>query len=183
LSIQAADLRVAAAIADRFPKVSLSTSINTSAPDLQDFFNNWLATLAGNLVVPIIDGGRRVAEVDRNKAVTAENLDLYGQKILNALQEVDNALAQEYQQHKRVDSLQKQLRYSSDANSQIRMRYGYGGIDFLRILTSLINLQSLERSMIRAERELIEYRINLYRSLAGGWELKKPETERSATHG
>jgi len=150
---------------------------------LQDFFNNWLATLAGNLVVPIIDGGRRVAEVDRNKAVTAENLDLYGQKILNALQEVDNALAQEYQQHKRVDSLQKQLRYSSDANSQIRMRYGYGGIDFLRILTSLINLQSLERSMIRAERELIEYRINLYRSLAGGWELKKPETERSATHG
>lgn len=183
LSIQAADLRVAAAIADRFPKVSLSTSINTSAPDLQDFFNNWLATLAGNLVVPIIDGGRRVAEVDRNKAVTAENLDLYGQKILIALQEVDSALAQEYQQHKRVDSLQKQLRYSSDANKQIRMRYGYGGIDFLRILTSLINLQSLERSMIRAERELIEYRINLYRSLAGGWELKKPETERSATHG
>lgn len=183
LQIQAADLRVAAAIADRFPKVSLSTSINTSAPDLQDFFNNWLATLAGNLVVPIIDGGRRVAEVDRNKAVTAENLDLYGQKILTALQEVENALSQEYQQHKRVASLQKQLRYSGDANNQIRMRYGYGGIDFLRVLTSLINLQSLERSMIRAERELIEYRINLYRSLAGGWELKKPETDRSVNHG
>ncbi len=183
LQIQAADLRVAAAIADRFPKVSLSTGINTSAPDLQDFFNNWLATLAGNLVVPIIDGGRRVAEVDRNKAVTAENLDLYGQKILIALQEVDNALAQEYQQHKRVDSLHKQLRYSSEANSQIRMRFGYGGIDFLRVLTSLTNLQSLERSMIRAERELIEYRINLYRSLAGGWELKKPETDRRVIHG
>lgn len=183
LRIQAADLRVAAAIADRFPKISLSTGINAGAPDLQDFFNNWLATLAGNLVLPIIDGGRRVAEVDRNKAVTAENLDLYGQKILTALQEVENALAQEYQQHKRVDSLQKQLRYSSDANKQIRMRYGYGGVDFLRVLTSLINLQSLERSLIRAERELIEYRINLYRSLAGGWELKKPETNRSATHG
>lgn len=183
LSIQASDLRVSAAIADRFPKLSLSTGINTSAPNLQDFFNNWLATLAGNLVLPIIDGGRRVAEVARNQAVTAENLDLYGQKLLTALQEVENALAQEAQQHKRVNSLQKQLRYLADANQQIRMRYGYGGIDFLRVLTSLINLQSLERSMIKAERELIEYRINLYRSLAGGWELKKSEIKRKTTHG
>lgn len=183
LRVQAADLRVAAAIADRLPKLSLATSINTSAPDLQDFFNNWLATLAGNLVLPIIDGGRRIAEVDRNKAITAESLDLYGQKILTALQEVENALVQESQQRKRVDSLLQQLRYSGEANKQIRMRYGYGGIDFLRVLTSLINLQSLERSMIRAERELIEYRINLHRALAGGWVLKKPETERSANDG
>lgn len=183
LRIQAADLRVAAAVADRFPKLSLSTGINTSAPDLQDFFNNWMATLAGNLVVPIIDGGRRVAEVDRTKAVTAESLDLYGQKILTALQEVENALAQETQQHQRVDSLHQQLRYSSDANKQIRMRYGYGGIDFLRVLTSLINLQSLERSLITAERQLIEYRINLYRALAGAWELAEPERVGSDARG
>ncbi|MBS3954823.1 MAG: TolC family protein, partial [Methylomicrobium sp.] len=59
--LQAADLRVATAIADRFPKIGLSAGIDTTAPDLQDFFNNWMATLAGNLVLPLIDGGRRIA--------------------------------------------------------------------------------------------------------------------------
>lgn len=181
--IQAADLRVAAAVADRFPKLSLSASIDTSAPNLQDFFNNWMATLAGNLVIPIIDGNRRIAEVDRNKAATAEAYNLFGQNILQAVQEVENALTQEHQQHQKLTSLEKQLRYLTNANNQIRLRYGYGAIDFLRVLSSIISLQSLERSLIRAQFELIEFRINLYRALAGGWELEVPESHRSPNHG
>lgn len=181
--LQAADLRIAAAIADRFPKISLSASIDTSAPDLQDFFNNWMATLAGNLVIPLIDGGRRIAEVDRNKALTEEALNLYGQQILNSLEEVENALIQERQQHKRLDSLEKQLRYLDQANSQIRLRYIYGAMDFLRVLSSQISQQSLQRSVIQAKRELIDFRINLYRSLAGGWTLTQPPNHESQKDG
>jgi len=69
--VQAADQRTASAIADRYPKLSLSANIDTLAPNLQSLFNNWIATLAGNLILPIVDGGRRVAEVDRTKAVAA----------------------------------------------------------------------------------------------------------------
>ena len=181
--LQAADLRIAAAIADRFPKISLSGSLDATAPDLQDFFNNWMATLAGNLVIPLIDGGRRIAEVDRNKALTEEALNRYGQQILTSLEEVENALSQERQQHKRLDSLKKQLRYLNEANNQIRMRYIYGAIDFLRVLTSQVNQQSLQRTVIQAERELIAFRIALYRSLAGGWTLTQPVDHRSQTDG
>ncbi len=181
--LQAADLRVAAAIADRFPKISLSGSIDTEAPDLQDFFNNWMATLAGNLVIPLIDGGRRVAEVDRTRAATEEALNFYGQQILLSLEEVENALIQENQQNKRLQSLHKQLRYLDQANDQIRMRYIYGAMDFLRVLTSLVSQQSLQRSVIQAERELIDFRINLYRSLAGGWTLVQHANRESQTDG
>ncbi|MCD2452599.1 efflux transporter outer membrane subunit [Methylicorpusculum oleiharenae] len=181
--LQAADLRVAAAIADRFPKIGLSAGIDTTAPDLQDFFNNWMATLAGNLVLPLIDGGRRIAEVDRTKAATEEALNLYGQSVLQSIKEVENALAQEERQHQRLDSLKQQLRYLNEANNNIRIRTAYGAFDFLRVLSTLNSLQAMQRSLIRAERELVDFRILLYRSLAGGWPLAEPVKTRIENNG
>ena len=169
--VQAADQRIASAIADRFPKLSLSASIDTTAPNLQSLFNNWIATLAGNLILPIVDGGRRIAEVDRNKAAAAESLNNYATTIQQAIKEVEDSLVLEYQQHQLIDSLNIQYSFSKKANQQIRLRYMYGAMDFLRVLTTQINLQTLERSRISAQRQLIEYRIQLYRSLAGGWKL------------
>ncbi|MGG7056157.1 efflux transporter outer membrane subunit [Nitrosomonas sp. ANs5] len=176
--LQAANLRVAAAVADRFPRIGLSTSLDTTAPDLQAFFNNWIATLAGNLVLPLVDGGRRVAEVERTRAVTEEALNLYGQSVLQSLAEVENALAQETRQRERLDSLKQQLRYLSEANDNIRIRSAYGVFDFLRVLSTLNSLQAMERTLIRAERELVDFRIQLYRSLAGGWPLAQPSAIR-----
>lgn len=169
--VQAADQRTASAIADRFPKLSLSASIDTTAPNLQSLFNNWIATLAGNLILPVVDGGRRVAEVERNKAIAAESLNDYASSILQAIKEVEDALIQEQQQQQLIISLNKQYDFSQKANQQIRLRYMYGAIDFLRVLTTQINLQTLERTRISAHQQLIEYRIQLYRSLAGSWSL------------
>jgi len=169
--VQAADQRTASAIADRFPKLSLSASIDTTSPNLQSLFNNWIATLAGNLILPVVDGGRRVAEVDRNRAVAAESLNIYAATIQQAIKEVEDALVQEKQQRLLINSLNLQYSLSQKATTQIRLRYMYGAIDFLRVLTTQINQQSLERSRISAQRQLIEYRIQLYRSLAGSWPL------------
>lgn len=174
LKIQAADQRIASAIADRFPKISLSANFNSSTPDLHNLFNNWLATLAGNLVLPIIDGHRRIAEVEKNQAIFSETVNQYGAVILSALQEVETALIQEQQQSLLLTSLDQQLKLSRLANEQVQLRYQYGDIDFLRVLSARLTLQTLERSRIRAERELIDFRINLYKALAGGWSLIIP---------
>ncbi|MBT8117597.1 MAG: TolC family protein, partial [Gammaproteobacteria bacterium] len=58
-SLQAADQRTAAAVADRFPRISLQGSSDTTASDASDLFSNWLGNLSANLVAPVIDGGRR----------------------------------------------------------------------------------------------------------------------------
>lgn len=171
LRIQAADQRTAAAIADRFPKLSLSANINATSPNLQSLFNNWIGTLAGNLVLPIIDGGRRVAEVDRTQAAAAEALNNYATKLQQAIQEVEDALSQEQQQQQLIVSLNKQHKLSEQATRQIRLRYMYGAMDFLRVLTTQISQQSLERNQLLAKRQLLEYRIKLYRALAGSWKL------------
>jgi NodT family efflux transporter outer membrane factor (OMF) lipoprotein len=181
--VQAANQRVASAIADRFPKLSLTANINTRSTDLQSLFNNWIATLAGNLILPIVDGGRRVAVVDINKAKAKEALNNYATALQTAVKEVEDSLVQEKQQKLYLLSLNKQYAFSQQATQQIRIRFMYGAIDFLRVLTTQISQQNLERKQITAKRQLIEYRLKLYRVLAGGWELKESNTEKEQSNG
>ncbi len=165
-NVLAADRRVAAAIADKYPRLSISGDLNTSGTASQ-LFDNWLASLAGNLIGPIFDGGYREAEVDRTKAVTRERLYTYGETILNAIQEVEDALVLEAEQRKLIDSLNIQLELATKTLLNIRDRYKLGGVDYQRVLTALLSQQSLQRNVLTARQQLINYRISLYRSLGG----------------
>ncbi|MEW6520508.1 MAG: efflux transporter outer membrane subunit [Thermodesulfobacteriota bacterium] len=173
--VQAADQRVAAAIADRFPSISLLATAEAGDSSVRDLFDNWLASLAANLSAPLFDGGRRAAEVDRASGAAAEALHSYGQTMLTALREVEDALVAETRQRDFLASLDRQLALSSQSMDQTRERYIYGDMDFLRFLTTILNHQSLQRSRIRAGRQLIDFRISLYRALAGGWDLERSE--------
>ena len=172
--LQEADQQVAVAVADRFPQLSLSAAAGTTAVEVRDLFENWLASIAANLTAPLLDGGRREAEVDRTRAVASERLHAYGQTVLEALKEVEDALVQESQQRRYVASLEEQLDLSAKAVGQTRGQYVTGGVDYLRVLSALQSHQRLQRSHLQAERELIQFRIELYRALGGGWEMERP---------
>ena len=174
LRVQAADRRIAAAIADRFPRLTLSLSAETSAEEIRDLFDNWLAGLAANLTAPLLDGGRRRAEVRRTRAARAEQLHSYAQVVLTSLKEVEDALVEEAKHAEYVRSLRRQLRLSRQATAQTRENYIKGGTDFTRYLTTLLSHQRLERTGLEAQRRLVEFRISLYRALGGSWDLSRP---------
>jgi NodT family efflux transporter outer membrane factor (OMF) lipoprotein len=176
LKLQAADKRVAAAVADRFPRLSLTGRANTTSEEIENLFDDWLASLAANLLTPIIDGGRRRAEVERTESVASEALHQYGQIVLDALLEVEDALAREEKQLEYLISIDRQLELAGQATERIRDRYLNGAEDYQRVLTSLISEQRLQRTRLTAKRELFENRVNLCRALAGGWEMtRQPE--------
>lgn len=171
--VLAADRRVAAAIADRFPRISLTAQVNSSGEKVRDLFDNWLASLAANLVGPVLDGGKRKAEVARTRAVASEKVHDYGQVILNALGEVEDALVLERQQRDYIYSLDQQLKLSGQAIERVRDRYIKGAEDYLRVLDALLTHQQLQRTRLSAGREIIEDRIDLCRALGGGWQLSR----------
>ncbi len=173
-TVLAADRRVAAAIADKYPRISLTARLETSGDKSRDLFNNWLASLAANLAGPLFDGGFRQAEVDRSRSVSSEKLHLYGQVVLEAFAEVENGLDQERQQLEYLGSLDRQLDLASRAIERIRDKYIQGAVDYQRVLAALLSHQQVERRLLTARRELIVNRINLCRSLGGGWELEVP---------
>ncbi len=174
--VMASDRAVAAAIADRFPRLSLTAQVNTSGGEVGELFNNWLASLAGNLIGPIVDGGLRRAEVERTRALAAEDLRTYGQAVLDALGEVETALLNEQRQHQFLASLDKQLELAAAVIERVRDRYTKGSLDYQRVLDALLSHQQLQRSRLSAQRELIQDRIDLYRALGGGWEMARAAT-------
>jgi len=175
LHVQAADQRVAAAVADRFPRISLSARAETWDARVRDLFDNWLANMAANLSAPLLDGGERAAEVDRTRAQASERLHAYGQVVLESLREVEDALAQERQQRRFLASVRRQLALSAKVLSLTRESYAKGTMDYLRVLAALRSHQGLQRTVLQGHRALIQFRINLYRALAGDWPLARGE--------
>lgn len=171
--VMAADKRVASAVADRFPRLSLSGQATSSAGNVGGLFENWLFNFSANLVGPLIDGGRRGAEVARTRAIVNERLHIYGQTVLASLAEVENALVQETEQKVYLESLEKQLVLSEQGIMRARDNYTSGGADYLRVLDALQTHQQLQRTYLTAKREWIFYRIALCRALGGGWDMTR----------
>ncbi len=172
-SVLAANQQTRAAIADRFPKLTLGATAGSTAVDTANILDDWTTRLVSNLIAPIIDGGRRRAEVTRNRALTEEAVNIYGQKVLQAIAEVEEALIREQRQTEYLESLEKQLQLAETATDSIRDRYTKGAEDYQRVLTSILSQQNLQRSVLTARRQLYEYRIALYRALGGGWPLTR----------
>ena len=170
LALLAADRRAAAAVAARFPRISLSAQGTTSGAAAGDLFQNWMANMAANLIMPLFDAGRRKAEVDRSRAVTTERLHAYEQTVLAALVEVEDALVQERHQREYLDSLESQLSLTRDLMVRARDNYINGASSYLQVLDALRTNQQLERIVLTATRQLIGLRIDLHRALGGGWE-------------
>jgi len=180
--VVAADYRVGAAIADRFPSIRLRGSVGFGATTIADLFQDLIWSVVGTIAQPILDGGRRGAEIDRRHAIVDERLDQYGQALLGAMVEVDNALVQERQQRLHITELEQQVAIAESTLREARNRYREGSSDFLPVLTSIVSLQSAELSLLTARRQLVSYRIQLCRALGGAWtgELSgpsQPETE------
>jgi outer membrane protein, multidrug efflux system len=169
LRAEAADHRVAVAVADRLPSLSLTGSLSTQSNTIGDLFRTPLWSLAGNLLGPLFDGGRRAAEVDRNRAVVDERLMSYGQALLVAMLEVDGALAQERQQILYITELEEQRELAEDTLRTARDRYREGLSDFLPVLTALQSLQRVELTLIQARRQALSFRVQLCRALGGSW--------------
>lgn len=174
--VEAADRRVAVAVADRYPSLRLTGSLTSQPNTLNDFLLQPVWELASGLAMPLFDHGRRAAEVERRRALMAETVADYGKAVLGAMVEVDNALVQERQQARRIVQIQEQQQVAQATLGQARDRYGEGVGDYLSVLTALRSEQDVERSLLEARRLLITHRISLYRALGGLW----PETEDGA---
>ena len=176
-ALKAADKDMASAISNRYPRLSLSASLSSTASSssVGDILNGWVNSFGGNLFAPIIYAGQRKAEVDRAEAVKKQRLYQYGQAVLTAYREVEDALVQEKKQREKIESIQKQLEMAQQSYEQLRLEYFNGMADYLDVLTALDEEQRLQRDLLSSRMTLLEYRIALYRSLAGGFETKREE--------
>lgn len=183
LRVQASDARVAQAIADRFPSFNLlgnygrsRTSFSTG--NVTGIFWNLLA----NAALPVIDGGRRKAEVDRSEAEFREILSRYRKKVLTSFQEVENALVNNRTTEERIRQLEERVDATGGALRLSLDQYLLGISDYLPVLTAQTLSFTARSQLLAAKRQLISDRISLARALGGDWMEEEMETRPKASH-
>lgn len=165
--LQAADYLVAAAVADRFPKLTLAIDYDFESDDLADLFNNQISRILGALTLPVIDGGRRRAEVNRRQAIVCELVNAFGQGFLDALLDVEDSLVEEKQQLKLLEQIQQAYEISITNLEESNWHYINGNIDYLSVIAAIQAKQNLERRLVIEKKTLLTIRAKLYRSLGG----------------
>lgn len=172
--LQAADRDLASAVSSRYPRLTLSASAASASGGAERLFENWVLSVLGEVLAPIFYGGELRAEVDRTEAVRQEQLYEYGQAVLIAFQEVEDALIRERQQVESIQHLENQITPAVQAYEQLQVQYFNGAANYIDVLTALDELQDLRRRLLTAELALVEFRIALYRALAGSFETGPP---------
>jgi len=172
LLVESKNSDVFKALSNRYPKLSISASTNLTSSSIEDIFKNWLINLTASLLGPIFDGHRRKADVEQAQAVLSEKINLYGQTVLIAVKEVEDALIKEQHSNKYLKSLEKQYELASQSADSILKQYLKGAEEYTRYLNARLSCQRLEKTMLTAKLNLILNRISLYRALAGGFDLK-----------
>ena len=174
LTLQAQDARVASAVADLYPAFRIggsfgqSQSMMTSSPVVGEFWS-----IFAGLTQPIFEGGRRVAEVDRSQAVFREAVINYRQKVLNAVMEVEDAVAACRGGEERIKRLEKWVDAASNSLQLSKNRYFWGITEYLPVLTAEAAQLEAKSQLISARRIYISNFISLAKALGGGWMDKR----------
>ncbi|MGV1100801.1 efflux transporter outer membrane subunit [Thiovibrio sp. JS02] len=170
LRLAAKDAEVAAAVAERFPTVNLLASYGTGRTDLGSLVTSgpfW--SLLAQLSAPVFDAGRRRAEVERSQAAFAEAVAFYRQTVLRAVQEVEDALAQNRASEERLALLAARNEATEASLRLSEYNYFEGLSEYLPVLVAQQLHFKTQSTLLAARRQLLAGRISLARSLGGSW--------------
>ena len=170
--IAAARQRLRVAQRDLYPRISLTANTGTATGALKDLvkrdFGVW--TLLGNVIQPLLQGGRLRAAVDRAEARAAEELAVYANTALQAFSEVETALAAEEYLVQRERYLAVSAEESRAAEIIADDRYRSGLDNYITVLESQRLALQAEGDLIAARRQRLENRVDLYLALGGGFD-------------
>jgi len=167
-----ATAKIGAAEAARYPDVSLSGSLSTSASRPGELLRassvSW--SWGPSVSVPIFDGAKLVAERDATQAQRDEYLVAWRASVLTAMEDVENALASLKQESLRAKQLAASVDGYRKAADLSRTQYEAGKSSFLDVLDAERSLYSAEDSLIQSRVALAKDDVALAKALGGGWD-------------
>ena len=179
--VAAADLEVAAAIADMLPTLRISLEGSFSSPSLSRLFEDTIGSMAGSLLQPVFDGDRRGAEADRRRAVLQERLDSFSNQFLTALLEIEDAIDRERNQLELLDDILNQIKIANSTLAEARLRYANGQNEYLDVISAIQAQQQVQRRYVLVRKDVLSNRASLYVALGGAWlQDITPPTDTSA---
>jgi multidrug efflux system outer membrane protein len=175
--LRSANAQVGVAKSDFFPQLNLTGLFGAATPELSAASSGgevaW--SIAAGLTGPLFHGGQLRAQYAQALAFREQSVLQFQETVLNALQEVSNALiAREKlalartQQRHAVNDYQEAVRISME-------RYRQGESSYYEVLQEQQLLFPAEDSLVQTQLNQLLAVVQLYVSLGGGWEMSEKQ--------
>lgn len=170
----AATAGVGVAIADLYPRISITGSFGTASTKFGGLFNkhNSIWSIGPSISWPIYEGGRIRANIDVQKLGAEQSLVNWERTVLFALQDVENALVAYEKEQQRQEFLTVAVTNNRRAVSLATTLYTNGETDFIDVLNAQRSLLATEDALVRSNRTIAVNLVALYKALGGGWDEK-----------
>ncbi|WP_459615897.1 efflux transporter outer membrane subunit [Bordetella sp. 2513F-2] len=185
-AMAAANARIGAAQAAFFPRLDITGAAGFESSELGNLFQ-WssrtflLGPLMGTaLSLPIFDGGRRQANVERARAVYEEDVAKYRETVLNAFREVEDNLSNLRLLRGQAEAQNQALEASMRAASLSQTQYREGSVSYLDVIEADRSVLLQQRASLQLEAERARSTVDLIRALGGGWDLPLPDAPSTA---
>jgi NodT family efflux transporter outer membrane factor (OMF) lipoprotein len=122
----------------------------------------------------IVDGGRRMANLDRSKARVAAALSDYKGTVLAALRDVESTLTSYSHDQARRETLNNLVAQNQEAVRIAQQQYANGLIDLLDVLEVQRNLYVAQDALAQSDHAVSSDLVAIYKALGGGWENEAP---------
>jgi NodT family efflux transporter outer membrane factor (OMF) lipoprotein len=174
-NLRAAHADLAAARAALFPSLSLTASGGLQNPAVQAAVitlegTGYTLSLGAALAQTIFDGGRRRAVRDEAEAKQQELIANYRAAILNALLDVESALAALQHLDAQQAAQQENIAQSERAFEGTNLRLRAGATDYLTVLDAQRTLSAARDQFSRYRLARLQAIVGLIKSLGGGWQ-------------
>ncbi len=175
--IHAATARIGVAVADLYPRVTISGSLGFRASDLRDWFNplSRFWSFGPGVSWSLFNTGANLANIDIRKALADQTILAYRKTVLTAMQEVENALIASAKEQERRKALVDAVAANRKAVELSTDLYSQGQTDFLNVLNAQRSLYATEDALGDSEAAMSTDLIALYKALGGGWKEEKEE--------
>ncbi len=169
LAAQTAQIGVA--VAERYPKFTLSGSIGLEALEYANLYTASARTAQGLISAAwkLFDGGRIRQQVAVETAKQEELLSAYEAAVLTALKDVEDALVAYANEQNRRQALTEAVKSGQSAFDLARQQYSAGLVDFQTVLDTQRSLLSVQEQLTTSEAAVTSNLIRLYKALGGGW--------------
>jgi NodT family efflux transporter outer membrane factor (OMF) lipoprotein len=167
--VAAQSARVGVATADLYPRISLIGFAGIAAEDFTDLFNASSSVLSFGPTISwrVFDGGRIKSDIEVQDARLEQARLDYRQAVLEALEEVEVALAQHRNDQEAGARLAESVRANQRRVELALTRYERGIGDFLDVIEAQRSLTLSEDELARRQQEIAKDVAALYKALGG----------------
>ncbi len=170
--LAASNARIGMAVAEYYPKLSLSGLIGSAtAVASGDLFTSGASQAAGVLGLRwrLFDFGRINAQIQQAKGQEAEMLAAYRLAALHATEDVENAFSALIKREEQAAVLSQGVDSLSHARAASFAAYQRGTVSLIEVLQADESLLHASEARVQAQAESARAAVSAFKALGGGW--------------